>query len=104
MRIRSCPRKSVRKHFELDIVIRRGWEGQEYDREHPRKAPPILTSRAELEALAQVHEEVKQAIQGSSQEKVELLTDGTQTSTDVGQTPIEGVVEQQGAGVEAEQR
>ena len=104
MRIRSCPQKSVRKHFELDVVIKRGWEGQEFDRLHPRKAAPLLTSRTELEALAQEHEEVKQAIQALSQEKIELLTDGTQTNADVGQTPVEGVVEQQGAGVGAEQR
>jgi hypothetical protein len=94
----------VRKHFELDIVIRRGWEGQEFDRTHPRKAAPLLTSRTELEALAQEHEEVKQAMQALSQEDIKLLTDGTQTSTDVEQTPVEGVVEQQEAGVGAEQR
>jgi hypothetical protein len=104
VRIRSCPRKSVRKHFELDIVIRRGWEGQEFDRKHPRKAAPLLTSRTELEALAQEHEEVKQAMQALGQGDIKLLTDGTQTNTSVEQTPVEGVVEQQGAGVGAEHR
>jgi hypothetical protein len=104
VRIRSCPQKSRRKHFELDIVVKRGWEGQEFDRNHPRKAALILTSPTELEALAQEHEEVRQAMQALSSEKTELLTDGTQTDTDVGQTPVEGVVEQQGADIGAEQR
>lgn len=58
VRIRSRPRKSLRKHFELDVVIKRGYEGREFDRLHPGKAAPVLTSPTELLALEREYAEM----------------------------------------------
>ncbi|PVG02941.1 hypothetical protein CPB86DRAFT_724359 [Serendipita vermifera] len=51
VRIRSCPRKSLKKHFEFDVVLKRGWEGQEFDRKYPKKAAPVLVNERELVTL-----------------------------------------------------
>jgi hypothetical protein len=32
-------------------VLRRGWEGQEFDRKNPKKAAPILVNELQLEEL-----------------------------------------------------
>ncbi|KAG8805820.1 hypothetical protein FRC17_005316 [Serendipita sp. 399] len=42
IRIKSCPRKSHKKYFELDVILKRGWDGLEFDRLHPNKNVPLL--------------------------------------------------------------
>jgi hypothetical protein len=98
VRIRSCPKKSVRKHFELDVVLNRGWEGREFDRKNPHRAAPVLTNRAELEAMLKEHDEGQQALDALGLEDPKLLTDATQT-TNLIQTPVEGVVQPEAPSV-----
>ena len=43
------------------MVINRGWEGQQFDKQHPAKAAPVLTSSKEVENLSRKQAELREA-------------------------------------------
>jgi hypothetical protein len=45
----------------LDVVINRGWEGQQLDKKYPAKAAPVLTSSKEVQNLSRMQEELREA-------------------------------------------
>ncbi|KAG8814345.1 hypothetical protein FRC18_002005 [Serendipita sp. 400] len=68
VRIKTCPRKSRKKFYELDVILKRGWDGLLFDRLNPTKAVPLL----ERVKQQQKQQQQKQQQQKQQQQKGQL--------------------------------
>ncbi|CAG7854235.1 SubName: Full=Uncharacterized protein {ECO:0000313/EMBL:CCA67526.1} [Serendipita indica DSM 11827] len=62
VRIRSCTRKSKRKQHELEVILQRGWDGQQFDKANPGRAPPIAVTQRALQLMRAENAKLKEQL------------------------------------------
>ncbi|KAG8814104.1 hypothetical protein FRC19_001990 [Serendipita sp. 401] len=79
VRIKTCPRKSRKKFYELDVILKRGWDGLLFDRLNPTKAVPLLERVKQQQKQQKQKDQLDQA-EKSSTTTMNATTNGTEAT------------------------